>query len=90
MIEFIRREHGHLAARGRCERCAQRLTVGLAAIVLLLALFGLQPADPRGSAYGSPGEMAVLTAFLAVVRRQVKAQSKEVCRELERYLEDVK
>jgi hypothetical protein len=89
MVDFIRREHSQLAAHLRFERFSQWLTVGLAVLALLLAIFGPRPVDPRESAYDALGKMAILTAFLAVAWRRAKSRSKEACREIERYLKDL-
>ena len=90
MIEFIKREHSQLAAHLRFERYSQWLMVGLAALALLLAIFGPRPVNPGENAYDALGKMAILTAFLAVAWRRVRSRSKEACRELERYLEDLR
>ena len=89
MVEFIRREHSQLAAHVRFERFSLWLMAGLAALALLLAIFGPRPVNPREYAFDALGKMAILTAFLAVAWRRAKSRSRELRRELERYLKDL-
>ena len=61
----------------------------LAALALLMAIFGPQPVNPREYTFDALGKMVILTAFLTVAWRQAKSRSRERRRELERYLKDL-
>jgi hypothetical protein len=89
MLEFIKAEHRQVETRLRFERFSQKLMVVLAAVALLLAIFGPRPIDARENAYDALAKMVILTAFFAVAWRRVKSRSKEICRELDRYLKDL-
>jgi hypothetical protein len=89
MLDYIKREHRLAENRLRFERYTQVLIYVLAAGALLLAVFGPNMATPRENAFDLLGRSAVVTAFLAVVWRRAKSRSRDVCRELERYLNEL-
>jgi hypothetical protein len=89
MLEFISREHRQVQSRLRFERYSRWLMLILAAIVLLLLVFAPRPVNLRDNALDALQRMAIVTAFLAVAWRRAKSGSREVCRELERYLKDL-
>ncbi len=89
VVDFIRREQRQMETRVRFERWSQRLMVVLAGIALILVILGPSPAGTRERAFDALGKSAVVTAFLAVAWRRAKSRSKEVGRELERYLKDL-
>lgn len=89
MLEFIKREQRQVETRLRLERYSQRLMFVLAAVALLLALFGPKPANLRENAFDALWRTAIVTAFLAVAWRRAKSRSKEIHRELGQYLKDL-
>jgi len=89
MLDYIRREHRLAENRLRFERYTHGLMYVLAACALLLAVFGPNAVTPRENALDLLGRSGVVTAFLAVVWRRAKSRSRDVCRELERYRNDL-
>ena len=89
MLEYISREHEHVQTGLRVERYSQRLIFALGSIALLLLILGPGEADSRTGAFDALGRMAIVTAFLAFAWRRARLRSREVRRELERYLEDL-
>lgn len=89
MLEFISREYRQAETRLRYERSIQRLRLVLLAVALLVLLFSPRPIDLRDNSLDALERMAILTAFLAFAWRRAKSRSKEVRRELERYLRDL-
>lgn len=89
IIEFISRERDQLELRARLDRYSQGLMILLAAITLLLLIFAPHPINLRDNALDALQRMAIVTAFLAVAWRRAKSRSREVCRELDRYLKDL-
>ncbi len=89
VMEYISREHRQVEARLRFERYSQRIMIVLAVAALLLLFFAPRPVNLRESALDVLVRMAIVTSFLAVAWRRVKSRSKDVRRELERYLNDL-
>lgn len=89
MLEFISREHRHVETRLRFERYPQRLIFALGAVALLVLILSPRPLDSREAAFDILGRMTIVTAFLAFAWRRAKSRSREIRRELERYLEDL-
>ncbi len=89
MLDFIKREHRQVENRLRIERYSKWLMFILATAALLVALFGPKPANLRENAFDAFWRTAVVTAFLAVAWRRAKSRSKELHRELGRYLKDL-
>ena len=89
MREFISREHRQVETRLRFERYSQRLVFILTAIALLVLLFAPKPIELRAGALDALERMVILTAFLVLAWRRAKSRSREVHRELERYLKDL-
>ena len=88
MVEFIARENRQLESRMRMERYSQWLTGVLGSVTLILLLFYPTPAGGREKALETLFRMVIMTAFLAVAWRRAKSRSKEIHRELQRYLRD--
>jgi hypothetical protein len=89
MLEFISREHSQVAMCIRFERYSQGLMILLAVVAMLILLFAPHPAAARENAFDALERMAILVAFLVVVWRHAKSRSKDIRRELERYLKDL-
>ena len=89
MVEFISRERDQLEMRARFDRYSQGLMILLAAVTLLLLIFAPHPINLRDNALDALQRMAIVTAFLAVAWRRAKSRSREVSRELDRYLKDL-
>ncbi|MFB3904519.1 MAG: hypothetical protein ACE15E_13810 [Acidobacteriota bacterium] len=88
VLEYISREHRLVDTRLRIERYSQGLMLMLAALALLLQVFGPDPVDFRDNVI----RMGILTAFLAVAwgKGKARARSTELAHELSGYLRDLK
>jgi hypothetical protein len=89
LLDFIRREHRQVETRLRFERYSQRLMFLLAAAALLLLIFSPTPLNLRENLFDPFGRMVVVTGFLALAWRKAKSRSREIRREIERYLKDL-
>ncbi len=90
MLEFISEECRQGQTRIRLERYAYRLVFVLAGVAALVLIFTPRPPNFREGALDALMRMAILTAFLAFAWRRAKSRSKEVHRELERFLADLR
>ncbi len=88
-IDFIKREHRQVQTRVRLELYSQRFMIVLGLIALLLLIFSPTPIIQRQNIFEPFCRMAVVTAFLALAWRRAKSRSKETCRELEHFLNDL-
>ncbi len=89
MIEFISQERDQLEVRARFDRYSQGLMILLATVTLLILIFAPHPINMRDNALDALQRMAIVTAFLAVAWRRAKSRSREISRELDRYLKDL-
>jgi len=88
-LDFIRREHRHVQTRVRLERYSQRLMVILGLIALGLLVFVPVSIAGHQNLFEPFCRVAVLTAFLTLVWRRAKSRSRETCRELEHFLNEL-
>jgi hypothetical protein len=89
MLDFISREHSQVNLCIRFENYSQGFMILLAVITVLILLFAPHPAAPRENAFDALVRMAIVVAFLVVVWRHARSRSKDIRRELERYLKDL-
>ncbi len=87
VVQFISREYRLVGARLQIERYSQAILLVLAAVALVLQVFGPRPVDFRDDVL----RMGIVTAFLAVAWRKGKSRSRatELARELGGYLKDL-
>ncbi len=87
LLEFISREQRLVDMRLRIERYSQSIMLILAAVALLLQVFGPRPVNFNDDVL----RMGIVTAFLAVAWRRGKSRSHstELARELGGYVKDL-
>jgi len=87
LVQFISREYRQLENRLRIEYYTHGLMLVLAAVALLLQIFGPRPTTFRDDVF----RMAIFTAFLAVAwrRGRSRSRSREIRHELQSYLKDL-
>ena len=88
-LEFIKREHRQLQTKLRLETYSQRLMIVVGLVAVMLLFLNPTTALAREHIFDPFCRMAVLTAFLALAWRRAKSRSKETCRELESFLEEL-
>jgi len=89
MLEFISGERSQAETRVRLDGYSQGLMIVLAVVALLFLIFGPRPGGARENALDALQRMAMVVAFLGVAWRRARSRSKEVRRELDRYLQDL-
>ncbi len=88
IVEFVSREHRLVDTRLQIERYSQAIMLVLAAVALILQVFGPGPVDAKEAVL----RMGIVTAFLAVAWQKGKSRSRsmELAHELSGYLRDLK